>query len=81
MGCLTGNYLILQGELNSPDILPLMRDTFAFIRDFEGNIPGATPKDCGNYTFIIFAAAKAAAGVYIDEVLANPAPQNLNYPG
>lgn len=81
MGCLTGNYLILQGELNSTDILPLVRDTFAFIRDFEGDIPGATPKDCGNYSFMDLAAAKAAAGIYLDEVLANPAPQNLNYPG
>lgn len=81
MGCLTGNYLILQGELNSTDILPLVRDTFAFIRNFEGDIPGATPKDCGNSSFMDLAAAKAAAGIYLDEVLANPAPQNLNYPG
>lgn len=49
MGCCTGNYLIVKGELSSRDILPLMIETFEFIRDFEGDIPGATPRDCGNY--------------------------------
>ena len=80
MGCLTGNYLLVQGELTSEDILPLMRETFAFIRDFNGDIPGATPKDCGNYSYMDLSAAKIAAAGFFDEILASPAPENLNYP-
>lgn len=80
MGCLTGNYLLMQGELSPADILDLMRDTFIYIRDFEGDIPGATPRDCGNYSFMDLAGAKAAAKIFIDEVLANPSHENLNYP-
>ena len=80
MGCLTGNYLLMQGELSPADILDLMRDTFIYIRDFEGDIPGATPRDCGNYSFMDLAGAKAAAKIFVDEVLANPSHENLNYP-
>ena len=54
MGCRTGNYLLVNGELSSEDVLPLMRETFAFIADFEGEIPGATARDCGNYTYMEF---------------------------
>ena len=49
MGCLTGNYLILKGDLKSAEIVDLMRRTFEFVASFEGEIPGAEPKDCGNY--------------------------------
>ena len=65
MGCCTGNYLILQGELRPEDIKPLMIETFGFIADFEGEIPGATPKDCGNHTFNDLPAAKKAAREYL----------------
>lgn len=80
MGCLTGNYLLVQGNLTSEDILPLMRETFTFIRDFNGEIPGATPKDCGNYSYMNKEGAKAAAAKFLDEVLSAPATENLNYP-
>lgn len=79
MGCCTGNYLILQGELQSSDILPLMRETMEFVVAFEGDIPGATPRDCGNYSFMDLEAAKAAAARYL-EVLRDPQPANLCYP-
>ena len=49
MGCLTGNYLVVKGDLTSRDILPLMKETFSFIAGYEGEVPGATPRDCGNY--------------------------------
>ena len=49
MGCRTGFYLLLAGDLTSEEILPLVKDCFAFIRDFRGEIPGASAKDCGNY--------------------------------
>ncbi len=80
MGCCTGNYLLLRDDLASADILDLMRQTFRFIADFEGPVPGASPRDCGNYSFMNLDQAKAAARTYLDEVLANPAPENLNYP-
>ncbi|MDE7154444.1 MAG: S-ribosylhomocysteine lyase [Muribaculaceae bacterium] len=80
MGCLTGNYLILAGDLTPSDILPLMRQTFRFIADFEGEIPGATPRDCGNYTFNDLSQARIEAQRFLDEVLTDPQPENLNYP-
>lgn len=79
MGCCTGNYLILQGDLESKDILPLMRETMRFVADFEGQVPGAAPRDCGNYSFMDLAAAKAAATAYL-EILTDPKPENLSYP-
>lgn len=80
MGCLTGSYLLLSGEFASEDIVPLMRETFAFIADFEGDIPGATARDCGNYTYNNLPEAKRVARRFLDEVLAAPAHENLNYP-
>ena len=49
MGCLTGNYLLMRGDLEPRDIVDLMRRTFRFVADFEGEIPGAEPQDCGNW--------------------------------
>ena len=49
MGCRTGFYLLLSGDLSSQDVLPLVTDCFRFIRDYRGDVPGASPKDCGNY--------------------------------
>lgn len=80
MGCCTGNYLILKGELTSEDVLPLMREVMEFVVGFEGEVPGATARDCGNYTFMNLTQAKADARRYLDEVLANPGSENLNYP-
>lgn len=71
MGCCTGNYLIVQGLTEPEEILPLLRETMQFIADFEGEIPGATPRDCGNYTFMDLEAARAAAAAYL-QVLKNP---------
>lgn len=80
MGCLTGNYLIVSGDYVSSDILPLMVETFRFIADFEGEIPGATPQDCGNYTFNDLPLAKAEAAAFLQNTLLNPSEDNLNYP-
>ena len=49
MGCRTGFYLLLSGDLSSQDVLPLVTDCFRFIRDYRGEVPGASPRDCGNY--------------------------------
>lgn len=80
MGCLTGNYLILQGDYRSSDILPLLRECFSFIASFEGDIPGATPRDCGNYSMMDLDEARRHAHLFLDQVLAAPATENLEYP-
>ena len=49
MGCRTGFYLLLAGDLASEDVVPLVRDCFRFIAEFRGEVPGACAKDCGNY--------------------------------
>lgn len=72
MGCRTGNYLLLSGEYTPADILPLMCDTMRFIADFEGEIPGATPRDCGNYSYMNLPEAKRQAEIFLREVLLDP---------
>ncbi|MCH5218444.1 MAG: S-ribosylhomocysteine lyase [Muribaculaceae bacterium] len=76
MGCCTGNYLIVQGETQPEDIIGLLRETMAFIAEFDGEIPGATPRDCGNYSFMSLSEAREAAARYLD-CLARPA---MEYP-
>ena len=80
MGCATGNYLILSGAYTPEDILPLLRETFAFIADFTGDIPGATPLDCCYYSFMDLDSARRAARRFLDETLLHPIPANLRYP-
>ncbi len=80
MGCRTGNYLLLNGDYESKDIVPLMIETFEFIRDFEGEIPGAAPKDCGNYLDMNLGMAKYLANKYLNEVLYHITPDRLVYP-
>lgn len=69
MGCATGNYLIMQGELAPRDIEPLMREAMEFVAGFEGDVPGATPRDCGNYSFMDLPAARDAARAFLSEHL------------
>lgn len=80
MGCCTGSYLLIQGNLQPETILPLLRRTFKFIAEFEGDIPGATPRDCGNYSFMNLRGAKEAARSYLEEVLMPISPEQLRYP-
>ena len=80
MGCRTGNYLLINGDYESKDIVPLMIENFEFIRDFEGEIPGATPKDCGNYLDMNLGMAKYLAKKYLDDVLYQITEERLIYP-
>lgn len=80
MGCLTGNYLLIKGDLESKDIVELMKRTFQFIADFEGEIPGQAAKDCGNYLLHDLPMAKYEARKYLDEVLCCIREENLIYP-
>ena len=80
MGCRTGFYLLLAGDLSSADIVPLMKEMYQFIRDFEGQVPGADPKDCGNYLDMNLGMTKYLAKKYLEEVLDNIDESRLIYP-
>ena len=80
MGCRTGFYVILKGKLESKDIIELMQETFKFMADFEGEIPGATAIECGNYLDQNLPMAKYEAKKYYEETLLNLGEENLNYP-
>ena len=80
MGCLTGNYLLMKGDLSSSDILPLMIETFSFIASYEGEIPGASARECGNYLLHDLPMARYESDKYLREVLLMAGEENLNYP-
>lgn len=78
MGCRTGFYLILYGDLSSAEIVPLMRDLFAYIAAYEGEIPGARPEECGNYSDMSLEKANLYARHYLD-VLCSIDESRLSY--
>lgn len=80
MGCRTGFYLLLSGDDSSADILPLIVEMYEFIRDFEGEVPGASPRDCGNYLDMNLNMAKYLAKRYLDNVLYGIDESRLIYP-
>ena len=79
MGCRTGFYLLLAGSVTSAEALPLVTDCFRFIRDYRGQVPGASPKDCGNYLDMNLSMANYWADRYVS-VLENITPDRLQYP-
>ena len=80
MGCRTGFYLLLAGDYESKDIIPLMVEMWEFIRDFEGDVPGASARDCGNYLDMNLPMAKYLAKRYLDDVLYDIKEERLVYP-
>ena len=80
MGCRTGFYLLLAGNYESKDIVELLTRMFVFIRDFEGEVPGACAKDCGNYLDMNLPMAKWLADKYLKEVLEEICKERLIYP-
>ena len=80
MGCRTGFYLLLAGDYESKDIVPLITEMFIFIRDFHDEVPGASAKDCGNYLDMNLPMAKYLAKKFLDEVLYDIKPDRLVYP-
>ncbi|MCQ5055242.1 S-ribosylhomocysteine lyase [Agathobaculum butyriciproducens] len=80
MGCRTGFYLLLADDLTSKEIVPLMIEMFEFIRDFKDEVPGASPKDCGNYLDMNLPMANYLAKRYLDNVLYNIDDSRLVYP-
>lgn len=80
MGCLTGNYLLLRGDYTARDILPLMRETFAFIAGYEGEVPGTAERDCGSCRLHDLPMARYEARRYLHETLDKATDENLTYP-
>lgn len=80
MGCRTGFYLLLAGDYESKDIVPLMVEMFTFIRDFKDDVPGASPMDCGNYLDMNLPMANYLAARYLEQVLNNIDDSRLIYP-
>lgn len=80
MGCRTGFYLILKGERSSEEIVPLITELFEFVANFEGEVPGASARDCGNYLDMNLPMAKYEAQKYVESVLRNIDDTHLNYP-
>ena len=78
--CRTGFYLLLNGDYESKDIVSLLKEMFTFIKDFEGEVPGACAKDCGNYLDINLPMAKYVAAKYLNEVLKDIKEDRLVYP-
>ena len=80
MGCRTGFYVILKGDLNSKDIINIIKEMFEFIAKYEGEIPGADPKSCGNYLDQNLPMAKYEASKFLNEIFKNIKDENLVYP-
>ena len=79
MGCRTGFYLLLAGDYTSEEVVPLVRDCFTFIRDFRGEVPGTSAKDCGNYLDMNLQMANYWGAKY-GALLENIDREHLNYP-
>ena len=79
MGCRTGFYLLLSGNLSSRDVLPLVTECFRFIRDYRGEVPGVSPRDCGNYLDMNLSMANYWGRRYT-ALLENITPDRLTYP-
>ena len=80
MGCRTGFYLLLAGDLESKDIVDVLVRMYEFIRDFKGEVPGASPKDCGNYLDMNLGMANYLAKRFLDNTLYNIDDKHLVYP-
>ena len=80
MGCRTGFYLLLAGDYTSKEIVPLMVELYEFIRDFKDEVPGASPKDCGNYLDMNLGMANYLAKQFLDNVLYHITEDRLVYP-
>ena len=79
MGCRTGFYLLLAGDLTAPEVLPLVTECFRFVRDYRGEVPGASAKDCGNYLDMNLPMAIYWGRRYVS-LLETITPDRLTYP-
>ncbi|WKY47182.1 S-ribosylhomocysteine lyase [Eubacteriaceae bacterium ES3] len=80
MGCRTGFYLLMKGDLSPLDVLPLIKNLYQFMADFEDEIPGASPRDCGNYLDMNLPMARYESKKFLTEVLEIIKAENMTYP-
>lgn len=80
MGCRTGFYLVMAGDYESEDIVGLMVELYTFMAEFEGDVPGASARDCGNYLDMNLPMAKYISNKFLHNVLNNISDENLIYP-
>lgn len=80
MGCRTGNYLILAGDLKPLDIKDLLIDLYTFMAEYNDEIPGATAKDCGNYLSMDLPMSIYESKKFLNEVLLDLSEINTVYP-
>jgi S-ribosylhomocysteine lyase len=80
MGCRTGMYMVLEGRHDSPSVVPLVQEFLRWTLEYRGEVPGAAAKECGNWRDHNLAMAQWEARKYLDEVVASPRPENLQYP-
>ncbi|MEG0721449.1 MAG: S-ribosylhomocysteine lyase, partial [Lachnospiraceae bacterium] len=80
MGCRTGFYLLLAGDYESANVVDLLTAMFTFIQDFQGEVPGASAKDCGNYLDMNLPMANYLAKKFLEEVLTSITSERLVYP-
>lgn len=80
MGCRTGFYMVLAGDYSSKDVVDLVTRMFIFMKDFEGDVPGACARDCGNYMDMNLNMAKYVCEKYYNDVLKNINESHLVYP-
>lgn len=80
MGCRTGFYLLMKGERSPEEIMPLIIKLFSFMANYKDEIPGASPRDCGNYLDMNLPMARYEAKKFLTEILENIQPENMIYP-
>ena len=80
MGCRTGFYMILAGDLESKDVVGLVTEMFTFMAEFEGDVPGAAARDCGNYLDMNLPLTKIVEKRFLDNTLKNITEEHLVYP-
>lgn len=80
MGCRTGFYVIFKGDLNSNDVVNIIKEVYYFIMNFNDFVPGADARSCGNYLDMNLDMAKFEAAKFYNEVLCNLTDENLTYP-
>ncbi len=80
MGCRTGMYMVLEGQHTSPSVVPLVQEFLRWTLAYQGEVPGASAKECGNWRDHNLAMAQWEAKKFLEEVVAAPRPENLNYP-
>lgn len=80
MGCRTGLYMVLEGEHTSQAVLPLVQEFLKWVLAYEGEVPGASAKECGNWRDHNLEMAQWEARKYLDDVVASPKKENLTYP-